>query len=181
MHGGEVLLINPENLMIGDQLKKTTVILATGASVIAGCFVGDQIAKTPIGAAPHVGPAVTRFTSALVSGLLSCTLLILLDRSKMVNDLVGRMNQYTTEERSYLELSQAFETMAAELEEFDVMVFASECHQYNVTANMINEATNSEELSYNLDLLFKTLNIENPWNGDFDEFMSDRSNCLVFS
>ena len=79
MQAGTILLINPDNLLVGDQLKAATVTLATGASVIAGTAVGNLIEDTPIYAIPEVGPFVQPFASVLVSGLLSCTLLIMLE------------------------------------------------------------------------------------------------------
>ena len=120
VQAGNVLLINPDDLLLGDQLKMTTIVLGSGASVIAGTYVGDLISKTPIASVPEVGPVVTRVVSVLVSGLLSCTMLILLDRSKLVNTLIGKMNQYATVEHTIKETSKAFENMAAEIEGFGI-------------------------------------------------------------
>ena len=180
VQAGNVLLINPNDLMLGDQLKTATVILATGASVIAGTFVGDKIAKTPIGMAPHVGPVLVRFTSTLISGLLSCTLLILLDRSKMINDLIARMNQYTTEERELRQLTVQFTSIAAEIEGYDLSKFAAETMQFEHISAKISEAKTEQELSTILDAAFIALGIKLPWEGDFDSFMSGENRTLVF-
>lgn len=180
VQAGNVLLINPDDLLLGDQLKMTTVILGSGASVIAGTYVGDIISKTPIAAVPEVGPVVTRFVSVLVSGLLSCTMLILLDRSKLVNILVGRMNQYATVEHSIKETSKAFESMAAEIEGYDIDTFSTQCLQFRLIAAKICRATTEEELSSLLVDTLTSSGVPLPWDGDFDIFMSDPSSRLVF-
>ena len=181
VQAGNVLLINPDDLLLGDQLKMTTIILGSGASVIAGTYVGDLLSKTPIASVPEVGPVVTRFVSVLVSGLLSCTMLILLDRSKLVNTLVGKMNQYATVEHSIKETAKAFESMAAEIEGYDIDAFATQCLQFRLIAAKIGQASSEEELS---GLLMDALTSSGkclPWDGDFDDFMSDPSGRLVFS
>lgn len=181
VQAGNVLLINPDDLLLGDQLKMTTIVLGSGASVIAGTYVGDLISKTPIASVPEVGPVVTRFVSVLVSGLLSCTMLILLDRSKLVNTLIGKMNQYATVEHTIKETSKAFENMAAEIEGYDIDAFSTQCLQFRLIAAKIGQATSEEELS---SLLMDALTYSGiclPWDGDFDVFMSDPSGRLVFS
>ena len=73
VEAGKVLLFNPDNLMFGDRIKTSTIIMATGASVLVGTAVGELIGKTPIAAIPGVGSVVQVFCSTLVSGLVSCT------------------------------------------------------------------------------------------------------------
>lgn len=181
VQAGNVLLINPDDLFLGDQLKMAAVILGSGASVIAGTYVGDLMSKTSFASMPEVGPTVTRFVSVLVSGLLSCTMLILLDRSKLVNTLVGKMNQYATVEHSVKETSNAFECIVAELEEFDIDTFSAQCLQYGLMAKKIDEASSKEELNQLLSEILAASGIGLPWEGDFDAFMSNPSNRLVFS
>lgn len=181
VQAGNVLLINPDDLMLGDQLKMTAVILGSGASVIAGTYVGDLMAKTPIASVPEVGPTVTKFVSVLVSGLLSCTMLILLDRSELVNTLIGKMNQYATVEHSVKETSKAFESIVAELKGFDIDAFSTQCLQYGLIAVKINGASSEKELSQLLSEALTGSGIDLPWDGDFDAFMSDPSSRLVFS
>ena len=49
----------------------------------------------------------------------------------------------------------------------------------NEKENAKNKA--EEELDNALSKLFKKNNISDPWEGDFDDFMSDPDNCLDFS
>lgn len=181
VQAGTILLINPNNMLIGDQLKAATVTLATGASVIAGTAVGNLIEKTPIYTIPEVGPFVQTFTSVLVSGLLSCTLLIMLDRSKFVNAIVAEMNQYQDASRSYLVLAEDFARIAAELEGYDIRTFHTEVARYGDITARIEAASTEEELALLMVSAYTVFNIDIPWGDDIDAFMSNPDNKLVFN
>ena len=181
VQAGNILFINPNDLLIGEQLRMATLVLGSGASAIVGLYVGDTIAATPIGMMPEVGPLVTRFVSILVGGLLSCTLLILLDRSKLINNIIGKMNQYTTSERKMLQTSREFSRIAAELEGYDIDEFIDECYRFSMVGDIISKAEGPEELDRILEIIYSVFGIENPWNGDFDVFMKDDDAVFDFS
>ena len=181
VQAGNILFINPNDLLMGDQLKTVTVVLGSGASVITGMYVSDVLASTPIGMMPEVGPLITKFVSILVGGLLSCSLLILLDRSKLINSIVGRVNQYTTTRRMAAQTSRRFNEIAAELEGFEINIFVEECNRLSVVSNIICGAENPEEMDRLLDIVYSVYGLNNPWNGDFDEFMDDDDAIFDFS
>ena len=112
-------------MLLGDQLKQATIILGTGATNIIGSYVGDQIAKTSLGSAGDVGEYVIRGASVLVSGLLSCTLLILLDRSRFINSVVGKLNEYVTVEQELIQVSEKCSEIAAELLSYYTMLLSN--------------------------------------------------------
>ena len=180
VQAGNILLINPNNLLVGDQLKAATITLATGASVIAGTAVGSLIEKTPIYSIPEVGQFVQTFCSVLVSGLLSCTLLIMLDRSKFVNHIVTEMNKYQDASRSYMMLAEDFARIAAELEGYDVQQFRIEVARYGDIAMRIEAAQDEEELEGLMISVYTAFDIDMPWGDDIDTFMSNPTNKLVF-
>ena len=180
IEAGKVLLFNPDELMFGDRIKTATVILATGASVLVGTAVGDLIGKTPIAGIPGVGSGVTVFCSSLVSGLLSCTLLVFLDRSKFINKVVSALNRIPSEVNNYKEIADALEQLAAKLENIDIAKFRAETEQYKAIATQIGDAESEEELNDLLLSAYRVFDIKIPWEGDFDSFMSNRSNRLVF-
>ena len=180
VEAGKVLLFNPENLMFGDRIKTATVILATGASVLVGTVVGELIQKTPISAISGVGTFVTAFCSSLVSGLISCTLLIFLDRSKFMNRIVSALNRIPSEVNNYKEIADALERLAAKLENLDIAKFRAETEKYRSIATKIGAAESEEELNNLLLSAYKVFDIQIPWEGDFDTFMGNRSNRLVF-
>lgn len=186
IQAGKVLLFNPDNLSFGDRMKTTITILATGASVLVGSAVGELMSKTPIATIPEVGPVVVTFCSSLVSGLLSCTLLIFLDRSKFINDIINGLNElsslngFQTVVDKYREIADAFERLAAKLESFDIEKFRAETEEYSKIATKIGNAGSEQELNNILHSAYKIFNIKIPWKGDFDSFMGNKSNHLVF-
>lgn len=180
VQAGKVLLFNPDNLELGERIKTATVILATGASVLVGSAVGELIATTPIAATP-IGPTVITFCSSLVSGLLSCTLLIFLDRSDFINRLIDKF--YLGLQgvvADYKAAADAFEELAAKLSQIDIASFRAETARYQQLALKIETAKSEAELNTILLAAYKTFDIKIPWKGDFDSFMGDRSNHLVF-
>lgn len=180
VQAGNILLINPHNLLVGEQIKAATVTLATGASVIAGTYVGSLIEKTPIYSIPEVGQFVQTFCSVLVSGLLSCTLLVMLDRSKFINNLVAEMNKYQDASRSYAILAQDFARIAAELKGYDIRQFHIEVARYGDITTRIEAAMDEEELETLMISVYTAFDIDMPWGDDIDSFMSNPTNKMVF-
>ena len=180
VQAGKVLLFNPDNLMLGDRLKKATIILATGASVLVGTAVGELIGKTPVGAIPVVGQIVQTFSATLVSGLLSCTLLVFLDRSKFINALINMLNSIPTEANNYKEVADAFERLAAQMEKLDIAKFRADTKRYENIADKIANSGSEEEINDLLLSAYKSFGIRIPWTGDFDSFMGNKKNKLVF-
>lgn len=177
---GKVLLFNPDNLMFGDRIKTSTVIIATGASVLVGTAVGELIGKTPIGIIPGVGQIVQTFSSTLVSGLISYTLLVFLDRSKFMNALIDKLNAIPSEVNNYKEVADALERLAAKLENLDIAKFRADTERYQNISDKIAKSGSEEEINDLLLSAYKVFDIRIPWTGDFDSFMGNRNNKLVF-
>lgn len=173
----KVLLFNPDNLMFGDRIKTVTIILATGANVLIGTAVGALIGKTPLG---EMFPGVETFCATLVSGLLSCTLLVFLDRSKFMNAVINGLNGLAAVVDSYRRIADALEEIAAKLAKIDIAQFKAETAKYSKIASKIKLAKNQKEINGILLAAYKELDIKIPWKGDFDTFMGDKSNQLVF-
>lgn len=180
VQAANVILFNPNDLLLGDRIETATVILGTGASVLAGTKVGDFIANTPLGADPTVGTPIRVFCSALVSGLISCTLLLVLDRSEFINKTITALNMYLTEEQSFRQVAYDFEKFAAQIAAVDVEQFCKDTENFQNIADEIYMASDDEELDTILSAAFETLEIPVPWSGDFDEFMGNPDNKLKF-
>ena len=181
VEAGKVLLFNPDNLMFGDRIKAATIVIATGASVLVGTVVGDAVSKTPIGSMPGVGEIVKTFCSSFVSGMLSCTLLVFLDRSKFMNSLVVALNCIPSEANNYKEIADAMENLAAKFANLDIDKFKKDTEMYHDLGNKIENASNEEDLNELLKSAYRAFNINIPWKGDFDAFMGNKDNHLVFS
>lgn len=180
VQAGKVLLFNPDNLRLGDRIKTAAVIIATGASVLVGTVVGEIIGKTPVGMLPVIGQIVQTFAATLVSGLLACTLLVFLDRSKFINSLIDRLNTIPSEANNYKEMADVFERLAAKLENIDIAKFRADTQKYQDISEKIAVAKDEKEINALLLMSYKDLNIQIPWEGDFDAFMGNKNNQLVF-
>lgn len=179
----EIILFNPDDLLFGDRICAATKILAVGGSVIAGTTVSDLLSKTPVGALPVVGDIIQTFCGALVSGIMSCTLLCLLDRSQIMRQLVNRFNDVPTMSTSihyFREQARYFEAYAAELEQIDLEEFQKECGAYEEISAGIDKVSDENQLNVFLRKVFDEYHIPLPWQGDFDTFMSNKENHLVF-
>lgn len=180
VQAGNVLLFNPNNLLLGERIETAAVILASGASVLVGSMVGDAVAKTPFGADSTIGVYVRGFCSTLVSGLMSCTFLLLLDRSKIIRNTIISLNKYLTEEQAYQQLATCFEKYAAEIAYIDLNEFQIETDFYRNVADEIKLADDEDEINEILAEAFVELSIPMPWSCDFAEFMGNRNSKMVF-
>lgn len=183
VQAGKVLFINPDNLPFGERIRAIVKILATGASVVAGSLVVEALSKTPIAGIPIIGDIIQTFCGALVTGILSCTLLYYFDRSETMNKLVRALNSIhtiDTEVDYFYRQAEYFEKYAAELMSIDFDKFKEETLMYSNIASDLTESKNEDELNT---LLKKALNLIGapiPWEGDFDNFMNDKNLTLVF-
>lgn len=181
---GRVLLFNPDGYLMGEQLRAAAKILATGASVVLGSVVMELIAQTPIAAVPIVGVVVQTFCGALVSGVLSCTLLLFLDRSEWVNKLVDACDKAPTIDKAVDDLRQQaeyFAKYAAMLENIDYDRLEEEIAIYRKAADSLAAADSQEELNATLKAAASSLGISIPWEGSFDSFMAAAHSKLVFT
>lgn len=178
VEAGKILLFNPDELMFGDRIKAASVVMATGASVLVGTLVGEALEKTSVGAIPVVGGVIKVFVSSMVSGLLSCTFLIFVDRGKFMNRLIAALNLIPSEVNNYKEIADAMEELAAKLENLDIAKFKAETAQYRNIAIQISNCEDEDELNDYLMSAYKVLGINIPWKGKFD--LGDKSNLLVY-
>jgi len=185
VEAAKVLFINPENYTFGERMRAVVKIIATGASVVVGVVVSEAIGKTPLGAIPVLGDAAQTFCGSLVTGIMSCTLLYVLDRSENINKLVEMLdNLHTieTEINYYRQQAHFFEKYAAKLVNIDLDAFRSETALYNSITISIENAENENEFKVVLTNAIKSIGIAIPWRDhkDFDTFMNDKNACMVF-
>lgn len=182
----KILLINPQNYPFGERMRATVKVIATGASVVLGTIVSEAIGKTSIAAIPVIGNIVQTFCGTLCTGVVSCTLLFFIDRSKLINSIVSKLNLiHTIEDDIYYYKQQAllFEKYAAELMKIDLSLFQEETGRYNQIARSITASTSAEELNVILKNALRSLDINMSWErsqNDFDSFMNDKKAKMVF-
>lgn len=181
----EVLFINPDNYEFGDRMRAVVKVLSIGASVTVGVLVSDAVARTPIGALGKTGNIVKEFCGAFATGIMSCTLLMYLDRSKITNQLVQQLNNIHTLETElnyYRRQAAYFEQYAAQLMQIDLEQFEKETQAFKEIAAKLDGVLTAAELNSVLRQAFIARNLPLPWEGfeDFDSFMHDNSAHLVF-
>ena len=183
VQAGKILFINPDNLPFGERIRAMVKILATGASVVAGSLVAEALSKTPIAGIPIFGDIIQTFCGALVTGILSCTLLYFFDRSEIMNKLVCTLNKIQTidtEVDYFCRQAEYFEKYAAELMSIDLDKFKEEILMYSNIVSELTESKNEEELNTLLKQALNLIGVQIPWEGDFDNFMNNKNLVMVF-
>ena len=182
----KILLFNPDFLPFGERFRAAAKIIATGASVVVGSMVGDLIAKTGVATIPVVGDIVQTFCGTLVSGILSCSLLYLLDRNSTVNKIVQVLNSIPTVDDVvvyYQTQGRLLEEYCAKLMDIDLAAFQKETQSYSKAVSILENVTNQQELNSALQIIYKKLDIKLPF-GDHEgmgPFMADPNSKLIFS
>lgn len=181
----KILLFNPDFLPFGERLRAAAKIIATGASIVAGTMVGDLIAKTGVAAIPVVGNIVQTFCSTLVTGILSCSLLYLLDRNSTINKIVQVLNSIPTVDDIvvyYRTQAMLLEEYCAKLMDIDLATFQKETQSYSEAVSILEKANNEQELNIALRTVCARLDIKLPIGShkDMNSFMADPNSKLKF-
>ena len=180
----KILIFNPDRFPLGERIRAAAKVLSVGASVVVGDIVMELVNNSPVGKLPAVGGVVSAFCGALVSGIMSCTLLYVLDRSKYVQNIVEFLNNFNTMDTMvdfYQRAAEMLEEYAARLEALDIAAFRRETEKYHVIAMNLDKNATLEEMSRTLHAMYAQYRLPLPWQGNFDNFMADNSNRLIFS
>lgn len=182
----KILFINPDSYPLGDRFVAAAKVLATGASVIAGSMVKELFKATPIAGIPIIEDVVPTFCSVLVTGIMSCSLLYILDHNKYIKKAIEKLNQIPDIANFNVALKKQSELLDKYLAElmkidFDLLKQQEEC--YSSAAVQLSNCKSIEETNQCLFVTYKQLNIKLPWQGytDFDSFMKDRKATLTFA
>ena len=97
-----------------------------------------------------------------------------------MNKVVNALNRIPSEVNNYKEIADALERLAVKLANLDIVKFRAETEKYKLIALKIGKAETEEEMNDLLLSAYKVFDIEIPWEGDFDAFMGNKSNHLVF-
>lgn len=181
----KILLFNPDFLPFGERFRAAAKIIATGASVVAGTMAGDLIAKTGINTMPVIGDIVQTFCGTFVTGIMSCSLLYLLDRNSVVNKIVQVLNSIPTVDDIvvyYRMQAQLLEEYCAKLMDIDLEKFQKETESFGEAVFILENANNQQELNFALRTVCKKMEIDSPIGcyKDINSFMTDPNSKLKF-
>lgn len=77
-------------------------------------------------------------------------------------------------------MNEAVKLYLRELERIDIDLYKHETEQYHILVSELEDIHSDEDLRGWLISSFDVLGIDKPWTGDFDEFMGNPNNRLVF-
>ena len=183
VQAAKVLFLNPDNYSFGERMRAVAKILATAASVITGILVSEAINDSPIGKIPVIGDIVQTFCGTFVTGIMSCTLLFVLDHNEIINKIVRALDFGMDNAVDYYRRqADMMEAYAAELMKIDLAKFRKEVSMYKNIAVNIENASTETELNHVLKEAYASINAEIQWKGydSFDSFMKDKKATLVF-
>ena len=86
----------------------------------------------------------------------------------------------STNTHYFREQARLFEAYAAELQKIDSKRFSEETAVYQSIASEIDQVETEQELNALLKEVFEKHHIPLPWQGDFDTFMKDKGQHLVY-
>lgn len=81
---------------------------------------------------------------------------------------------------AYRRINEALLVYLKELEKIDIEAFKKETEEYNRVIASFDKVTNNEELNQILLDTFDRMGYNKPWQGDFDDHMSNKNATLVF-
>lgn len=98
----------------------------------------------------------------------------------MIRNTILSLNQYLTEDQGIAQIAADFEKYAAHIADIDLDAFRKETDFYRNVADEIIYADDDDEIHAVLTQAYVELSIPMPWTGDFDTFMGNRNNKLIF-
>lgn len=182
----KVLLFNPDCLPMGERIRSTAKIIATGASVVSGVMVTEALNKTAVGTIPFIGEIISTFCGTMVTGIMTCSLLYFLDHNSAINKVVEIINKIHSIDNyvAYVKMqAQILDEYAAKLMSLDIETFRKETSLYLEASIMLdNIGEDDTTINGKLIAIYDMLRIELPWRGfsSFDEFMNDKTAILTF-
>lgn len=81
---------------------------------------------------------------------------------------------------AFKRINEALLLYLHELESIDIEAFKRETEEYNEMMQVFTTAKTDKELNQILLDTFDRLGIQKPWKGDFEAFMSNKNNTLIF-
>lgn len=81
---------------------------------------------------------------------------------------------------AFKRVNEAIALYLQELKQIDIEAYRKEVEKYNAFTLEIEKVTNENEMNKLLVGTYEKLGLKKPWEGDFDNFMSDKSAKLVF-
>ena len=82
---------------------------------------------------------------------------------------------------AFISINEELERYLSELEKIDMEAFRRETEQYNELLKVLEAVNSEEEINVLLKNKYRELGFELPYEGDFDDFMEDRTAVLSYN
>ncbi|AVK95652.1 hypothetical protein FCT18_17410 [Lysinibacillus sphaericus] len=182
-----ILLFNPNKLPFGDVIKAVAVIICTASSVVLGTVVSEAMGQIPALKIPIIGDVLPNFVGAVVTGLMSISLLYFLDHSSMVQKFVDWANQLKSsidyKIDYYREVHAELVKYAAKLAEIDLDTFQNKVHAVQKMSVSLQMANTTQEMNVTLTSIVKEFKIDLPYDGTVEglnQFIKNKNSTLTF-
>ncbi|NMF07956.1 hypothetical protein ACUH7Y_25835 [Clostridium beijerinckii] len=180
----KIIVLNPDNLGYGDQIKAVTKIVSTCIAVICGSLIEEAITNA-IPVIPIVSEVLPTFIGTMVTGIMSVSFIYFIDNSKTVKKIVDFLNQFTDKIelalQYYKEANRVLNNYVAKLVSIDIESFEKEIENIQEINVMLNNTTNEDELSDTLYKILSKRGIKLQFTNfeEFDDFMKDKDSILI--
>lgn len=94
---------------------------------------------------------------------------------------VGITNPFQSQIDALKRVNEALQVYLQELEKIDIELFRKETEEYNKMTDMLQSVKTEKDLHEMLLDTYERMGIEKPWQGDFNEHMSNKNATLIFS
>lgn len=182
-----ILLFNPNKLPFGDVIKAVAVIICTASSVVLGTVVSEAMGQIPALKIPIIGDVLPNFAGAVVTGLMSISLLYFLDHSSMVQKFVDWANKLKSsidyKIDYYREVHAELVKYAAKLAEIDLDAFQNKVHAVQKMSLSLQMAKTTQEMNVTLTSIVKEFKIDLPYDGTVEglnQFIKNKNSTLTF-
>ena len=185
----KIVCFNPDCLPTGERFKAAAKVLATGASVVVGTIAAEAVSSTGIATIPVVGEVVSSFVGALITGIMSCTLLYTLDHCVVIENLVQRLNDIpncVNTAAHYRHLAYLLDQYAKNVMEYDTARFKEDTLSIRLAVSDLDEEDVKDQHRFRTKIrrAQKRLNINPGYDTKkhrtFDDHMKDKKSKCTF-
>ena len=175
-----ILIFNDKDQYLCDRMTSAAKVLATGASVISGTIVQEEVSNklSTINIAPDLKEVISAFSGTLCTGLMSVSLMFYIDNgpfTKFLTDVYGE-NVLQLQEQGML-----FKQYCAELEKIDIKKLSWEVDYIYSLYLQLDSADSQQDVNKLLRMAVTDLGLPSAFGGyTIDERMQDKTWVLKF-
>lgn len=149
-------------------------------------MVAELLRTTPLAWIPVVSDIVPPFCSVLISGIMSCSFLYILDHNEMIKKAIAYLNSIPDIDNFNASLKRQGEILSrylAELMKLDFDLLEKQEQEFSFAADRLSACKTYQETNECLHSIYTKLHLNLPWLGyaSFDAFMNDKNSTLSFS